>query len=108
MVIFLNLDGSCENVTPQKVYQGSNNVTEITVVAPFPSTTVMQIGFVLPDGLYWETSEHARYVLMEFVPQETVSGVNVWKFILPFSVTAQQGDLYIAVNATTTDGNTTS
>lgn len=108
MVIFLNLDGSCENVTPQKVYQGSNNVTEITVVAPFPSTTKMQIGFVLPDGLYWETSEHARYVPMEFVPQETVSGINVWKFILPFSVTAQQGDLYIAVNATTADGNTTS
>lgn len=108
MVIFLNLDGSCENVTPQKVYQGSNNVTEITLVAPFPSTTVMQIGFVLPDGLYWETSERERYVLMEFVPQETVSGVNVWKFILPFSVTAKQGDLYIAVNATTTDGNTTS
>lgn len=108
MVIFLNLDGSCENVTPQKVYQGSNNVTEITVVAPFPSTTAMQIGFVLPDGLYWETSERERYVPMEFVPQETVSGVNVWKFILPFSVTAKQGDLYIAVNATTTDGNTTS
>lgn len=108
MVIFLNLDGSCENVTPQKVYQGSNNVTEITVVAPFPSTTEMQIGFVLPDGLYWESSEHARYAPMEFVPQETVSGINVWKFILPFSVTAQQGDLYIAVNATTTDGNTTS
>lgn len=108
MVIFLNLDGSCENVTPQKVYQGSNNVTEITVVSPFPSTTEMQIGFVLPDGLYWETAEHARYAPMEFVPQETVSGVNVWKFILPFSVTAKQGDLYIAVNATTTDGNTTS
>lgn len=108
MVIFLNLDGSCENVTPQKVYQGSNNVTEITLVAPFPSTTKMQIGFVLPDGLYWESSEHARYAPMEFVPQETVSGINVWKFILPFSVTAQHGDLYIAVNATTTDGNTTS
>ena len=108
MVIFLNLDGSCENVTPQKVYQGSNNVTEITLVAPFPSTTAMQIGFVLPDGLYWESSEHARYAPMEFVPQETVSGINVWKFILSFSVTAQQGDLYIAVNATTADGNTTS
>lgn len=108
MVIFLNLDGSCENVTPQKIYQGSNNVTEITVVAPFASATALQIGFVLPDGLYWETSEHARYAPMEFVPQETVSGVNVWKFVLPFSVTAQQGDLYIAVNAITTDGNTTS
>lgn len=109
MVIFLNLDGSCENVTPQNVYQGSNNVTEIDVVAPFPSTTALQIGFILPDGLYLQSSaEDARYAPMELVPQETVTNINVWRYMLPKSVTANPGDVFIAINAVTAQGNTTS
>ncbi|MCH5165655.1 MAG: hypothetical protein J1G01_04570 [Clostridiales bacterium] len=109
MVIFLNLDGSCKNVTPQKVYQGSNNVIDVTVVAPFPSTTALQIGFILPDGLYWQSPpDGARYAPMEFVEQDAVHDVSVWHFALPLSVTQQQGELQIAINAVTTVGNTTS
>lgn len=109
MVIFMNLDGSCENVSPQHVYQGSNNVTDITVVAPFPSTTAMQIGFILPDGLYWQSTDGARYAPMEFVEQDIDNSVCVWRFVLSSSsITLQQGDLLIAINAVTSDGNTTS
>ncbi|MDE6398996.1 MAG: hypothetical protein K2L51_06720 [Clostridiales bacterium] len=108
MVIFLNLDGSCQKLTPQNVYQGSNNVTDITVVAPFPSTTALQIGFILPSGLYWQTSDGARYVPMEYVEQSVNNNVSVWHYNLRRSVTEQMGDLYIAINAVTAQGNTTS
>lgn len=108
MVIFLKLDGSCQKLTPQNVYQGSNNVTDITIVAPFPSTTALQIGFILPNGLYWQTSDGARYVPMEYVSQSVNDKVSVWHYNLRASVTEQMGDLYIAINAVTAQGNTTS
>lgn len=108
MVIFLNLNGTAEKVDPQHVYQGSNNVTDVTVVAPHTSTTAMQIGFILPNGLYWETPDGSRYAPMQFVQQDTVANVCVWHYELRQSVTEQMGDLYIAINAVTAKGNTTS
>ena len=108
MVIFLNLHGTAEKVDPQHVYQGSNNVTDVTVVAPHTSTTAMQIGFILPNGLYWETPDGSRYAPMQFVQQDTVANVCVWHYELRQSVTEQMGDLYIAINAVTAKGNTTS
>lgn len=108
MVIFLNADGSCENVTPEHVYQGSNNVNEITVVAPFSSTTTLLIGFILPNGLYWESSDGATYAPMQYVPQSIRKDVGVWRFDLPQSVTELQGELSVAINALTAQGNTTS
>ncbi len=29
------MDGSCQKITPEHVYQGSNNVDDVTVVAPY-------------------------------------------------------------------------
>ncbi len=109
MVIFLNLDGSCENVSPQRVFQGSNNVTDVTVVAPYANSTAMQIGFILPNGLYWQNeTDGARYMPMEFIKQDVTTKANVWRYTLQGSVTEQVGELYIAINALTNDGNTTS
>lgn len=109
MVIFLNLDGSCENVSPQRVFQGSNNVTDITVVAPYANSMAMQIGFILPNGLYWQNeTDGARYMPMEFIKQDVTTKANVWRYTLQGSVTEQVGELYIAINALTNDGNTTS
>ena len=108
MVIFLNLDGSCQKITPEHIYQGSNNVTDITVVAPFPASTAMEIGFILPNGLYWTNDDGVRYMPMELAEQSVNPNVSVWHFALPGSVTAAMGDLHIAFNAATTTGNTTS
>ena len=57
MVIFINDKGNAEIITPEQVYQGSNNVTDITVIAPFSPQTVMHIGFILPDELYWTSDD---------------------------------------------------
>ena len=108
MVIFLNLDGTAQKVTPARVFQGSNNVTDVTVIAPYPSTTVMDIGFILPNGMYWVGEQDNRYMPMQFVEQDAVKGVSAWTYKLPRSVTANMGDVFVAVNASSTDGNTTS
>lgn len=108
MVIFLNMDGTGEVVTPERVFQGSNNVTEITAIAPFSADTRLEIGFILPNDLYWTNSDGARYVPMEFAAKDNDKNVTAWSFTLPFSVTEQVGKVNIAVNATTTTGNTTS
>lgn len=103
MVIFINDKGNAEIVTPEQVYQGSNNVTDITVIAPFSPQTVMHIGFILPNELYWTSDDTAdggaRYMPMTFVEQSMTTKANVWKFVLPFSVTKQAGKVQIALNA---------
>jgi len=68
----------------------------------------LQIGFVLPNGLYWKSSDGERYAPMEYMPQSITDNANAWHFNLPLSVTEQEGDLYIALNAVTAQGNTTS
>lgn len=108
MVIFLNLDGSAEKITPQRIYQGSNNVTEITVIAPYPPDTRLEIGFILPDGLYWNEPNGSRYAPMGFVGQNAETRASAWNYVLPRSVTERQGEVCAAINARTDDGNTTS
>ncbi|MDE7406485.1 MAG: hypothetical protein K2M89_06405 [Clostridiales bacterium] len=111
MVIFLNPDGTAEKVTPEHVYQGSNNVIDITVIAPYSMSTAIQIGFILPNGLYWTSPapENARYAPMEFVgPSEENGTAGAWSFVLPISVTEQVGEVQVAINAIGTTGNTTS
>ncbi len=108
MIIFLNMDGSCQKVTPEHIYQGSNNVNDITVIAPYAKSTTLFIGFILPNGLYWESSDGVRYMPMDYVPQSIDENVGAWHYKLRDSVTELQGDLYIAINAVTAQGNTTS
>lgn len=108
MVIFLNMDGSCQKVTPEHIYQGSNNVNDITVIAPYAKSTTLFIGFILPNGLYWQSSDGFRYMPMDYVPQSIDKKVGAWHYKLRDSVTELQGDLYIAINAVTAQGNTTS
>ena len=108
MVIFLNMDGTAEKIEPQHVYQGSNNVTSVTVVAPFANSTAVEIGFILPNGLYWTSEQGNRYMPMQFAGQEVIGGVSAWTYRLQGSVTELVGDLMIAINAVTAEGNTTS
>ena len=108
MVIFLNMDGTAEKVEPQHVYQGSDNTAAVTVVAPFANSTAVEIGFILPNGLYWTSEQGNRYMPMQFAGQEVIGGVSAWTYRLQGSVTELVGDLMIAINAVTAEGNTTS
>lgn len=102
------MDGSCQKITPEHVYQGSNNVDDVTVVAPYAQSTALLIGFVLPNGLYWESPDGSRYAPMDYVPQSVDGNVGAWHYNLRGSVTELMGELYVAINAVTAQGNTTS
>ena len=118
MVIFLKTDGNgkgdAQIITPEVVYQGSDNVTDITVIAPFSAQTAMSIGFILPDGLYWfarpldpnDPHSGGNYAPMVFVKQDFTTKANVWKYTLPRSVTEMHGVVQIALNAAYMDGET--
>lgn len=119
MIIFIKPDGTgkgrAEIVTPEVIYQGSNNVTNIVVMAPYAPQTSMEIGFILPDGLYWNApavsgKSGGRYAPMSFVEQNMTNKVGVWEYALPASVTSMFGKVQIAINAITrinTGGTTT-
>lgn len=103
MNIFLNLDGTAQKVTPERVFQGSNNVTAIDVFAPFAETTALEIAFTLPDGSF------TAYKPMNYVYNGTTSVVvGVWEYMLSSSITAESGDVLVSINAVTTKGNQTS
>ncbi len=99
IVIYINGEGTAEKLSPQHVYQGSNQ-TGVTVFAPVPTTTAMGIAFKLPDG----TS--TPYYPMTFI--QSVEGLSQYEFILPTSITQLAGQASIALQAIYSDGQQTS
>ena len=113
MVIFLNADGTATNVTPEHVYQGSDNVTEITVIGAYSAYTALSIGFILPNDLYWQAPSDSQkyggnYAPMEGVTKDLNTVANAWTYSLPQSVTEIPGKVGIAILATTAEGERTS
>lgn len=100
MVIFLNLDGSARAVTQEHLYQGSNNVTEVVVVAPFSGQMPLHIAFRLPDGIT------TTYELMRYIGHSGTNGT--WQYTMRSNVLAQSGELEISINARTDKSSTTS
>lgn len=104
MVIYLNLDGTARKVVPEHVYQGSNNVIAIDVVAPYPNSTALEIAFTLPNY------EKTIYYPMSYVTA-VVSGdvtASAWEFVLPNTITQYAGTVLISINAIGARGNKTS
>ena len=99
IVIYINGEGTAEKLSPQHVYQGSNQ-TGVTVFAPVPTTTAMSIAFKLPDG----TS--SPYYPMTFI--QSVEGLSQYEFTIPSSITQLAGHASIALRALYSDGQQTS
>lgn len=101
MLIYLNLDGTAEKVVPQHIYQGSNNVTQVQAITPFPSTTYLEAAFILPDG------SRTAYKPMNYVNNIELKAFT-YTIDLDSTVLEQSGDAYIAINAVFSQGNQTS
>ena len=95
MIISLRTDGTAVMLEPSHVYQGSN-VANVYVMAPFPNTTVLQIGFTLPDGT--STSAPMTYV------QDSENNLIVWQYTIAAAITNVAGAASVSVTATTTTG----
>lgn len=104
MVIYLNLDGTARKVVPEHIFQGSNNVIAIDVMAPYPNSTALEIAFTLPN---WEKT---IYYPMTYVTA-VISGnmtASAWEYVLPSTITQYEGTVLISINAIGARGNKTS
>lgn len=102
MVVYIFMDGNVKIVSPENVYQGSN-VTEITLLAPFPDETSVSVGFELPDGTIPEKQP------MSYT-QTIIDGQSVRAYVykLPYAVTEQAGNVKMSFIAKFTNGQQTS
>ena len=70
MVFISIINGTLTKVTGNPIYQGSSLVNEIVLIAPFPATNVVTVGFTLPNGVPVDSQ------LMESVPLASVDISN--------------------------------
>ena len=95
IVIYVNGEGTAEKLSPEHVYQGSNQ-SGVLVFAPTPPQTAMGIAFKLPDG----TS--TPYYPMTY--QGNYEGLSQYEYTIPTSITQLSGQAAIAVQALYSDG----
>ncbi len=95
IVIYFNGEGTAEKLSPEHVYQGSNQ-SGVLVFAPTPPQTAMGIAFKLPDG----TS--TPYYPMTY--QGNYEGLSQYEYTMPTSITQLSGQAAIAVQALYSDG----
>ena len=102
MVVYIFMDGNVKIVSPENVYQGSN-VTEITLLAPFPDETSVSVGFELPDGTVPDKQP------MSYT-QTIIDGQSVRAYVykLPYAVTQEAGNVKMSFIAKFTNGQQTS
>lgn len=95
MIISLRSDGTATMLEPSHVYQGSN-IVNVYVIAPFPNTTVLQVGFTLPNGT--KVSAPMTYV------QDSENNLVVWQYTIAAAITNEAGAASVSITATTTTG----
>lgn len=95
MLISLRSDGTAVMLLPSHVYQGSN-VANVFVTAPFPNTTVLQVGFTLPNGT--TASAPMTYV------QDSENNLVVWQYTISSAITNEAGAASVSITATTQTG----
>lgn len=94
MDIFLSLDGTCQIINVEPIYQGSNAVTDIIVQSYLPNTTAMELFFILPDQ-----SKVGPFVMTPIFPTPVTDGLNYWSWTLIQGVTALSGQVQVTINA---------
>lgn len=112
MIFYCDLQGNLKAFQNETVYQGSNNVTTIYVVAPFSRPVGLNISFTKPNKLVtspaimkWVGTLGNVKIPVSFVniPEQFTETYNVWAYALPYSITEQNGVVGVSVNAVIAD-----
>ena len=112
MIFYCDLQGNLKAFQNETVYQGSNNVTTIYVVAPFNRPVGLNISFTKPNRLVtspaimkWVGTLGNVKIPVSFVniPEQFTDTYNVWAYALPYSITEQSGVVGVSVNAVIAD-----
>lgn len=88
MIIVINSQGGLVSRQVEDIYQGSNNVNVINVVAPFSSNVVLKAMFEMPDGTY-KPKNGDGYILTPSI--EIIEGLNTWRLDVDFPITQYSG-----------------
>ncbi len=92
MIFFADNDGTVINSYPSPVYQGSADVNNIYLIAPFAVNLNVAVAFRLPNGVYTE-----RYLMTQAaeitgaINKETGKPYAGWQFSLPNEITQYYG-----------------
>lgn len=96
MIVYLNSNGTIEQVVPQSLTQGSNNENLIVVGENLSSFTALSAVFKLPNKQVLApilmTKQQSNYVINNEI-------VNVWTCSLTEAVTNFSGTLELTINA---------
>lgn len=104
MIFISDSAGSITCSLPENVYQGSNRANEIVLLAPFPKTAIVTVGFRLPNGALTtpdiaDASDEYRAKVMNDLPtgiqDKDGNAYNVWAFTLNRPVTSLGGNLRV-------------
>jgi hypothetical protein len=97
MIIYFNSNGDITSLKPERVYQGSNDVDQFIIVAPFNTASTIELTFTLPNG----------QVLSPYI----LSGgtiftneLNIWSFLLKSDITRFAGQVRFGVRVLGANG----
>lgn len=91
MIFFVNAQGVANQVTPSSVNQGSNNASEIVLIAPFAQSISVTMQITLPNGIALEPQ-----AMIPLYDAAVADGLGVWRATLARSVTEYSGTASVA------------
>lgn len=103
MLFLLNGDGTMTRLDSGRIFQGSNNFTELGIIYPFQGVT-LSVAFTLPNGI--DTYYTPLPPLEPYTLKGENGGTKVFENLyytstrIPSSVTEMQGDVKVTVLAT--------
>ena len=104
MIFFFNAKGDLLDRTNENVYQNSNNASRIWFAMPIPKTSVVSIGFTLPNGEYAKL--RAMTPAIDALPDykdEFGNPIQFWYYDLLTDVTAYAGNTEVQFNVVVCD-----
>ncbi len=92
MIFFVANDGTVISSVPSPVYQGSVNVNNVYLIAPFAENLQVTVAFKLPNGVYTERFPMAQVQeLRGIINEKTGKTYNGWQFSMPNEITQYFG-----------------
>ena len=104
MLYIMNSEGAIKSV-PSRVNQGSVNVNEIILLAPFPSDTTATLAIELPNKIKIEPRLMTNVdFATDFIKDADGRYFNAWRYVLPGALTQYAGTARLTFYLNTSDG----
>lgn len=100
MIVLSDAQGNIQNITPARVYQGSNDANDFNLIAPFANSNIITIGFLLPNTIDGVPTQFAQ---ME-QPKTLNDELNTWTYKLPVAITQYYGTVRYQFKVTNQSG----